>query len=97
MYMYLLADEAAFERMTAAEQKFCQGYANVMERCLNSSTHACWLAPASPRACRARVPLGFGRVCLTPPSPVPEGGSHADAARIWWQAFWTSCLRSSDG
>ena len=36
--MLLLADEEASERMTSAEQKFCEGYANVMERCMNSST-----------------------------------------------------------
>jgi len=37
MYMFLLADKEAFEHMSKAEQDFCTGYANMVQRFLGAS------------------------------------------------------------
>ena len=37
MHMFLLADEEAFEHMSKAEQDFCTGYANMVQRFLGAS------------------------------------------------------------
>ena len=62
--MHLLADEEASERMTKAEQKFCEGYANVMERCMNSSTCVCL------SVCVSSV-CGWMRGCVSKVAPQP--------------------------